>query len=64
MWPKDRAATLSCKADLFRLHGEGGLEAWVDAGPEGRGFCGLESVADAVDYMLTGQALGKVVVAL
>ena len=61
VWPKERADTLRCKAELFALHDEGALDVWVD---EGAAFSGLESVADAVDYMLTGQALGKVVVSL
>ena len=29
-----------------------------------RKFCGLQSIPDAVEYMLSGQALGKVVVSL
>ena len=41
----------------FAVAGE--LVALVD---EKRSFEGLESVADAVEYMLSGQAVGKVVV--
>ena len=62
VWPRERADTLRCKGELFRLYDEGELDVWVDGG--GAAFSGLERVADAVDYMLTGQALGKVVVSL
>lgn len=43
---------------LFDLYEEGQLQAWVDE----RQFHGVEEVADAIEYMLSGQALGKVVV--
>ena len=46
------------RQEMFDLHGQGKLEAWVDE----KQFVGVESVADAIEYMLTGQALGKVVV--
>lgn len=36
-------------------------QAWVD---ESRRFEGLESVADAVEHMLSGSTVGKVVVQL
>ena len=48
------------RQELFDLHEQGKLEAWVDETP----FIGVESVADAIEYMLTGQALGKVVVSM
>ena len=48
------------RQELFDLHKQGKLEAWVDEKP----FVGVESVADAIEYMLTGQALGKVVVSM
>ena len=62
VWPRERADTLRCKRQLFELYEEGRLEVWVDG--SSTQFRGLEQVADAVDYMLTGRALGKVVVAL
>ena len=43
------------RQELFNLHGQGKLEAWVDE----KQFVGVESVADAIEYMLTGQALGQ-----
>ena len=48
------------RQELFDLHKQGKLEAWVDE----KSFVGVESVADAIEYMLTGQALGKVVVSV
>jgi NADPH-dependent curcumin reductase CurA len=46
------------RRQLFDLYEEGKLQAWVDS----RRFHGVEQVSDAIDYMLTGQAVGKVVV--
>ncbi len=46
------------RRELFDLHEEGRLQAWVDS----RRFHGVEQVSDAIEYMLTGQAVGKVVV--
>ena len=43
---------------LFDLYEKGQLQAWVDE----RQFHGVEQVSDAVEYMLSGQAVGKVVV--
>lgn len=60
VWPADRADTLAAKARVFRLHAEGALQAWVD---DGAAFAGVAAVPDAVDYMLRGRAVGKVVVA-
>jgi NADPH-dependent curcumin reductase CurA len=48
------------RRQLFDLHQDGKLEAWVDS----RQFQGIEKVCDAVEYMLSGQAIGKVVVSL
>lgn len=58
-WPKDFGAVAGCKQRVLDLHASGRLVALVD---ESRTFKGLESVADAVDYMLSGVAVGKVVV--
>lgn len=46
------------RRQLFDLYEEGKLQAWVDSSR----FHGVEQVSDAIDYMLTGQAVGKVVV--
>ena len=60
VWPKDRSKLQDTKRRLFSRFEEGSIRAVVDD----RKFEGLESTADAVDYMLTGQALGKVVVSM
>ena len=46
---------------MLDLHASGELVALVD---EKRTFEGLESVPDAIEYMLSGEAIGKVVVRL
>jgi hypothetical protein len=61
VWPADRAATLRAKTALFAAAAAGELAPWVDGG---RAFRGLAAVPDAVDYMLGGAAVGKVIVAL
>ena len=48
------------RARLFERVREGTLHPAVDE----RGFRGLEAVADAVEHLLTGGNLGKVVVDL
>jgi len=45
---------------MFSLYDEGRLQVRFDAG----GFCGLPSVFDAVERLLSGQSMGKVVVDL
>uniref|UniRef100_A0A7S0J909 Enoyl reductase (ER) domain-containing protein n=1 Tax=Calcidiscus leptoporus TaxID=127549 RepID=A0A7S0J909_9EUKA len=58
-WPRDFGAIAGCKQRVLDLHTSGALVALVD---EKRTFDGLESVVDAVEYMLSGEAVGKVVV--
>lgn len=58
-WPKDFGAVAGCKQRVLDLHASGELKALVD---DKRTFEGLESVSDAIEYMLSGQAVGKVVV--
>lgn len=58
-WPKALGAVAGCKQRVLDLHANGVLVALVD---EKRTFEGLESVADAIEYMLSGEAVGKVVV--
>jgi prostaglandin reductase 3 len=57
---QDAAKIQACKAKAFAMYRSGELMAVVDE----RRFSGLESVVGAVDYMLSGKALGKVVVSL
>ena len=45
---------------IFDQYNAGKIHAWVDPKP----FRGLGSVADAVDHMLSGDSIGKVVVDL
>lgn len=54
----DRKDIPRYRQELFDLHAQGKLQAWVDE----KEFAGVESVVDAIEYMLTGQAVGKVVV--
>jgi NADPH:quinone reductase-like Zn-dependent oxidoreductase len=60
VWPTDRSDTLKAKEELFDMYYTGGkIDAWVD---QERKFSTLEAVPEAVDYMLSGRACGKVVV--
>jgi NADPH:quinone reductase-like Zn-dependent oxidoreductase len=65
VWPTDRSDTLKAKQEVFDMYfgsrgtRGGKFDAWVD---EERKFLKLEDVTAAVEYMLTGQACGKVVV--
>ena len=53
---------------LAKMYGSGKLVSCVDDGGNGRApsgpFRGLESIADAVDYLYTGKSFGKVIVDL
>lgn len=46
---------------MFHLHASGQLAAWADTS---HGFRGVSQVPDAVDYMLRGGHVGKVVIPL
>lgn len=59
IWPKDRAAIRKCRQRVFDLFDAGQLTAWVDMS---HGFRGVEQVPDAIDYMLQGKHVGKVVI--
>lgn len=50
----------ACKAKAWQMYHDGQVKALVDE----QRFVGLERIPDAVDHMLSGQAIGKVVVAL
>eukprot|EP00667_Euglena_gracilis_P008369 EG_transcript_8467 len=58
--PTTREVGEECARRVRELFRRGALRAVVD----GRRFAGVGSVPDAVDYMLGGRALGKVVVAM
>mmetsp|Transcript_65584 Transcript_65584/g.147993 ORF Transcript_65584/g.147993 Transcript_65584/m.147993 type:complete len:369 (-) Transcript_65584:143-1249(-) len=58
-WPKDYGSVVGCKQRVLDLHASGALRALIDSK---RTFQGLESVPDAIEYMLSGEAVGKVVV--
>lgn len=45
---------------IFDQYDAGKIRAWVDPKP----FRGLDSIGDAVDHMLSGESIGKVVVDL
>ncbi|KAG2427481.1 hypothetical protein HXX76_012414 [Chlamydomonas incerta] len=59
IWPKDLKSLLRCRKRVFDLAASGALRVITD---EGHGRQGVEGVADAVDYMLRGQHVGKVVI--
>jgi len=50
----------ACRSKTFELYEQGALRAVVDE----HTFPSLERTVDAVDFMLSGQALGKVVVSI
>jgi NADPH-dependent curcumin reductase CurA len=56
---QDVAAIRKCKRRVFQLHAQGKLQAWVD---ESHGFRGVGQIPDAIDYMLQGGHIGKVVI--
>ena len=60
-WPKDFGAAMAKKSRVLSLHKEGKLTSLVDST---KVFKGLDEVPDAVEWMLTGKAIGKVVVAI
>ena len=61
VWPKDPTKLKQAKQRLFDMYNSGKLQVWVD---QTHDFQGLQSVNDAMSFMLGGQALGKVVVKL
>lgn len=56
---QDRGALQVAKQRLFDRYYEGKIRALVDDAEQ---FNGVSRVCDAVDYMLSGKAIGKVVV--
>ena len=59
--PQDPRVVRRCRRRVFELYEAGALQAWTDVG---HGFRGVGQIADAVDYMLQGGHVGKVVVPL
>merc|ERR1719424_1869678 len=53
-WPKDYGSVAGCKQRVLDLHTSGELKALVD---DKRTFEGLDSVPDAIEYMLSGEAV-------
>lgn len=58
-WPKDFSLVAGCKNRVLDLFTENKLESIVD---DSSTFVGLESVSDAIEHMLSGKTIGKVVV--
>jgi len=58
-WPKDYSKVAGCKNRVLDLFAEKKLLSLVDDAPK---FVGLESVSEAIEHMLSGKTIGKVVV--
>lgn len=58
---QDIGAIRSSREKVFKLFEQGKLQAWVDVS---HGFMGVEQIPQAVDYMLQGGHIGKVVIPL
>uniref|UniRef100_A0A7S4AIU6 Enoyl reductase (ER) domain-containing protein n=2 Tax=Pseudo-nitzschia australis TaxID=44445 RepID=A0A7S4AIU6_9STRA len=58
-WPKDFSLVAGCKKRVLDVFAEKKIQSIVDKSPE---FVGLESVNDAINHMLSGKTIGKVVV--
>ena len=61
LWPSDRHVRENCRRKAFDMAASGEIAVLVD---QGKQFSGIDSVVDAVEYMLSGVALGKVVVTI
>ncbi|PNW84326.1 hypothetical protein CHLRE_04g229650v5 [Chlamydomonas reinhardtii] len=59
IWPKDLKSLLRCRKRVFELAAAGRLRVMTDQGHERQG---VEGVAEAIEYMLRGQHVGKVVI--
>lgn len=58
-WPSEKKGFIGrCMTGLFELYKDGGLDVWVEE------FAGFETVTRAVDRQLSGEAIGKVVLAV
>ncbi|KAG1658243.1 hypothetical protein FOA52_008503 [Chlamydomonas sp. UWO 241] len=61
VWPRDPRAVARARRKVFKAAAEGRLQVWID---DSHGLKGLASIPDAVDHMLRGQHIGKVVLEL
>ncbi|GBF92774.1 hypothetical protein Rsub_05393 [Raphidocelis subcapitata] len=61
VWPSDPKEILRAKRRVFDLYASGQLLSWTDLS---HGFRGVDQIPDAVDYMLEGGHVGKVVIPL
>ena len=61
VWPTDAAVRQQALEHACKLYTEGRVTPLID---DKQNFHGIESISDAIDYMLRGNAIGKVVVAL
>eukprot|EP00798_Chlamydomonas_sp_ICE-L_P014643 gene14643-20679_t len=59
IWPSDPVEIKRCKQLIFQLAEEGKVKALVD---ESHGFQGVAGVTSAIEYMLKGGHVGKVVI--
>lgn len=60
VWPSDASMRQESLRELCELYENGTIRPLIDPAE----FQGLESIPDSIDYMLTGNALGKVIVSL
>ena len=58
-WPKDFGTVAGSKERVLKLFAEKKLTSLIDDTEE---FSGLDSVSDAIDHMLSGKTIGKVIV--
>ena len=58
-WPKDYSSVALCKDRVLSLFSEQKLKSIVDHSID---FVGLDSISEAINYMLSGNSIGKVVV--
>lgn len=61
VWPTDASVRHQALEHVSNLYAEGRVTPLID---DARQFHGIESISDAIDYMLLGNAIGKVVVSL
>ena len=61
LWPETAEEREDAREAAFTLADLGAIKPLVDTGAS---FVGVDACADAVDYMLEGKAIGKVVVAI
>ncbi|WPT16411.1 Prostaglandin reductase-3 [Picochlorum sp. SENEW3] len=61
VWPTDASVRQQALEQVCNLYAEGRVTPLID---DVRQFHGIESIPDAIDYMLLGNAIGKVVVSL